>query len=356
MSGDLFEKYSQDSNNMDLKEVEMKVKFLQITDSNMPMSCSSDELVGTVEGLAELKPQNENFPIQDTDDDAELESANFTPPTATNLDTPREFSGAGQSSITDEYELARPSGATSKQPEQPRPTGRGRGRGRGKKDVVKVSNPPKPSGLTSTEPTISDLGQNHYSKLSMFLDPDSGPVIKNWSHLAREFSIPEAERVAMHRSYHGGGDPALVFMKELCKRKPTETVTGLMEKLKKLQRNDCSLFVSKWMQANPGVERFRDLPDDFLENLANKLTEKTSVIKCWKNLASLYNFTQPEIKSIFGEIKVPGVYSPTQVLLDYLKGKLPQLTLSEIIVKLRKIERNDVALELEKIAKTIKAP
>ena len=195
---------------------------------------------------------------------------------------------------------------------------------------------------------ICSLDENDIDKLAQYLNPDKGSLIKNWSHLARELNIPENEREAMRRSYHGGGNPALEFFKSLKKRSDAGNIGNLIDKCQEMQRNDCASYIKK--NVPDKSMNISELSEDKLEWLACKLREQgPTIIKTWRNLAALYNYRSEQIEAIANTVIVPNQYSPTHVVIKVIRCRFPKLRLVDLMDKCGKIKRNDVKLALGEI-------
>ena len=216
-------------------------------------------------------------------------------------------------------------------------------------NIFEIGLDPQPSGQAwSAAPCITHLDQNDITELSAYLDPDKGTLIKNWADVARKLGISEAERIAMRRAYSGGGNPALVFLKALKCNANAGDVSGLIDKCKQMERNDIVIYLTKNFQGKID-SNVSDLSEDQLDKLAQMLTERNCVVKCWKNLASYYNFKRERISKISSSIKDLDAYSPTRLLIEKISSSHPNCKLSYLKTVLQELERNDVAQVIDKL-------
>ena len=118
-----------------------------------------------------------------------------------------------------------------------------------------------------------------------------------------------------------------------------------------MKRNDIKRFLEEQVIPDRGLSRqtkIFELPEDVIENLAEKLSSKGGVVKDWRFLASLYSFDHDSIQEIGSRSKASALCSPTQALFSKLRTSNPAMTIGELVAILKKkMKRFDVARKIE---------
>lgn len=207
------------------------------------------------------------------------------------------------------------------------------------------------------EPTVMDLEYKHTQKLCNFLDPDHGVGIKNWLQLGNAIFQGDkdvSDRIeSLHLSYSGGGSPAGDFLKNLGMRHPSLTVQKFIDVAKKHERKDVSSYLEGLNC--PNGQHLRDVSFVHHEKVARDLDKNIRGVADWRSFADTFGYSNDEIQQFRLAVKEKHQYSPTQSLLDLIKGRYPKLTLTKFKMAASSIGRNDVAHYLGSIIEELAA-
>lgn len=188
---------------------------------------------------------------------------------------------------------------------------------------------------------LGELPKKAKEKLKV-LDNES-PHLKCWRHVAEELFNKSGERLSIIEKLngikYGKTSPGKAFLDTLQTTNPEMSAKEIKEICTKERRNDIVLFLEQFEE----VELLSRIDDVKLNELATKLDKG----EFWEHLADEFDFdhkTKDQIGK--GEKSVQNT-SCTIGLLQVLKEKKPEMTVSDLVDVCNKLEIMNVVKDLK---------
>lgn len=185
---------------------------------------------------------------------------------------------------------------------------------------------------------VSDVFNNNVQledKIVLQLDTKS-PVKKGWKDLAYEFGLNKKE---VERIESGCRNPAAGILDYLFKKDPKFTVGNFKTHMSEMKREDVLNLLLDYKDEREKLEKIMPRDSDLLEDVSLSLNKNAGgSLQNWRQFAS-----RLKIPSYIYESYDPkNSHSPTEMLLDWLKGMSPEFTVGQLCTEIQNIDRNDV--------------